>query len=111
MIKLKQCRKSHFLNNKECFLVGLSVCFLFGINGSYAQSIPERWKYAITVEERVEEVKEMPEGPFVGLGKERILSASSASGQEVMISENNGKTWEARRIFNDSKKYQLGSTA
>lgn len=73
--------------------------------------IPERWDYKISVDDRLDVIPGLPKGPFVRLSKTKILSASSPSGTDVMISDDNGKNWKAVPVFKDASKYKLGSTA
>ena len=53
----------------------------------------------------VEELPELPMGPFVPLGDGSILTVDTAS--SAMVSRDEGKTWESRPIFADTAKYAV----
>lgn len=64
----------------------------------------------ITVDERVEKVEDMPRGPFVRLGENEILAASGPT-NHILISEDNGQSWQAHRVFENSDQFLLSGGA
>lgn len=95
-------------------IAGLAfVVSLLSVPALEAQSIesvpvPERWDYEITLHEDLGEMPGLPEGPFVRLGEEEILTVKDT---DALISRDNGETWEAYPIFEHSEDFEIGSPA
>jgi len=103
---------SRLLSN-QCTLT-CTVFLIFHIN-VYAQKegwdIPENWDYEITLDDRLQSMEGLPEGPFVRLGENEILSAWSPTRKDVLISEDNGKSWKAYPVFENPDRYSIGAKA
>ncbi len=73
-----------------------------------AQSIPDRWNYDVELHENLVPVENMPMGPFVRLGGDRILAVDR---NEVLISDDGGESWEANPVFSDPDAFEMPARA
>lgn len=106
-----QYRGKLFRNQTDARVVMvLAFFYLVAHIDTRAQSIPDRWNYPYTLHEKAEIIKGMPVGPFARISDREIICGCSDSGKEVLISEDNGKTWKPYPVFK-SDKYSLGSVA
>ncbi|GAA5221504.1 sialidase family protein [Membranihabitans marinus] len=93
-----------------CFVLWFLTMPLMGF-GQEQFSVPERWDYAYEAHPALELNQNMPEGPFVRIGPKSIVSAWSPSGQDVLLSNDNGDTWKKSRIFSDTSQFKINAKA
>lgn len=101
------------INFPRKWIYFIGVIFI-AINFTTAQSnfkISSRWDYPYQLNKNLEKTIEIPVGPFARLDDDEIVCASSPSGKEVLISEDNGKSWKSHQVFSDPGKYTISAKA
>lgn len=119
MVNQSSCFNQNYLSVISCdikykkmrfpiFIISAVVYLISGMISTEAQTIPDRWDYDVLLHEKVHPVENIPMGPFVRLGEGRILSVDRT---EILISEDEGESWQAHSIFENPDDFEMPARA